>query len=307
MVRPSSRGGVPVLSRPCGSFSSFSRADSDPRGRIARAAAGMAVEADVDRPVQESAGRQDHAARIEANAHLRDDAANAVALHHEVVARAPGTATGSAGSPGAGGSPPCRAPGRPARASPARPAPSSRSGSGSGCPASSAAAAIAPPSASISLTRWPLPMPPIDGLQLICPSVSIECVSSRVDAPMRADGERGLGAGVAAADDDDVEMSRKLHAGPAREGRLYFSRAQSPRRAAERPGVAAGRSISVWSMPSSRKRALATTKPKRRVERLEPRLRRDADRRPGPELGGMGERARHRLAPEAAAPRRPRS
>ena len=28
MLRPSSRGGVPVLSRPCGSFSSFSRADS---------------------------------------------------------------------------------------------------------------------------------------------------------------------------------------------------------------------------------------------------------------------------------------
>ncbi len=53
-------------------------------------------------------------------------------------------------------------------------------------PASSAAAAIAPPSASISFTRWPLPIPPIDGLQLICPSVSIECVSSSVDAPIRA-------------------------------------------------------------------------------------------------------------------------
>src|SRR3954447_25462307 len=30
-------------------------------------------------------------------------------------------------------------------------------------------------------------MPPIDGLQLICPSVSIECVSSNVDAPIRAE------------------------------------------------------------------------------------------------------------------------
>ena len=52
-------------------------------------------------------------------------------------------------------------------------------------------------------------MPPIDGLQLICPSVSMLCVSSSVALPMRADGERGLGAGMAAADHDDVEFSRK--------------------------------------------------------------------------------------------------
>src|SRR5690349_9964992 len=45
---------------------------------------------------------------------------------------------------------------------------------------------MTPPSASISLTRWPLPMPPIAGLQLIWPSVSIDCVSSSVRAPMRA-------------------------------------------------------------------------------------------------------------------------
>ena len=40
-------------------------------------------------------------------------------------------------------------------------------------PALSVARAMAPPSASISRTRWPLPMPPIAGLQLICPSVSM--------------------------------------------------------------------------------------------------------------------------------------
>jgi len=34
-------------------------------------------------------------------------------------------------------------------------------------PASSVASAMAPPSASISFTKWPLPMPPIAGLQLI--------------------------------------------------------------------------------------------------------------------------------------------
>ncbi|MDT4826412.1 hypothetical protein FQZ97_597240 [compost metagenome] len=54
-------------------------------------------------------------------------------------------------------------------------------------PASSVAMAIAPPSASTSFTRWPLPMPPIDGLQLICPSVSMLWESSSVLAPMRAE------------------------------------------------------------------------------------------------------------------------
>ena len=52
--------------------------------------------------------------------------------------------------------------------------------------AASAARAMTPPSASISLTRWPLPMPPMAGLQLIWPSVSMDCVSSSVRAPMRA-------------------------------------------------------------------------------------------------------------------------
>src|SRR5262249_5608333 len=54
-------------------------------------------------------------------------------------------------------------------------------------PASSVASAIAPPRASISLTRWPLPMPPIEGLHDIWPSVSTACVSSSVRAPERAD------------------------------------------------------------------------------------------------------------------------
>jgi hypothetical protein len=50
----------------------------------------------------------------------------------------------------------------------------------------SAARPIAPPSASISRTRWPLPMPPIAGLQLIAPTVSMLWVSSSVRAPSRA-------------------------------------------------------------------------------------------------------------------------
>ena len=50
----------------------------------------------------------------------------------------------------------------------------------------SAARPMTPPSASISRTRCPLPMPPIAGSQLICPSVSMSCVSRSVRAPMRA-------------------------------------------------------------------------------------------------------------------------
>src|SRR5262245_35262126 len=53
-------------------------------------------------------------------------------------------------------------------------------------PARSAATAMAPPIASISRTRWPLPMPPMAGLQLICPTVARLCVTSSVRAPVRA-------------------------------------------------------------------------------------------------------------------------
>ena len=53
-------------------------------------------------------------------------------------------------------------------------------------PAASAARPITPSSASISQTRCPLPMPPMDGLQDISPTVSRRCVSSSVRAPTRA-------------------------------------------------------------------------------------------------------------------------
>src|SRR5258706_14065712 len=50
-------------------------------------------------------------------------------------------------------------------------------------PASSAAIAMVPPKASTSLTRCPFPIPPIDGLQDIRPSVSILRVRSIVQQP----------------------------------------------------------------------------------------------------------------------------
>ena len=65
-------------------------------------------------------------------------------------------------------------------------------------------------------------MPPIDGLQLIWPSVSMLCVSSSVVRAHARRGERGLGAGVAAADDDDVEFFGVQH------GRGRRDRARGP-------------------------------------------------------------------------------
>jgi hypothetical protein len=52
--------------------------------------------------------------------------------------------------------------------------------------ARSIARAMTPPNASISFTRWPLPMPPMAGLQLIWPSASMLCVTSSVRHPIRA-------------------------------------------------------------------------------------------------------------------------
>ena len=80
-----------------------------------------------------------------------------------------------------------------------------RLSSGSGCRRASAARPIRPSRASISRTRWPLPRPPIAGLQDISP-MRVEPVGQQQGA--RADARRGGGgfaAGVAAADDDDVE------------------------------------------------------------------------------------------------------
>ena len=54
-------------------------------------------------------------------------------------------------------------------------------------PEASVTRAITPSRASISLTRWPLPKPPMAGLQDISPMDSNLCVKSRVFAPIRAD------------------------------------------------------------------------------------------------------------------------
>src|SRR5450631_758293 len=54
-------------------------------------------------------------------------------------------------------------------------------------PAASATRPISPSSASTSRTRWPLPRPPIAGLQDMAPMVTKRWVTSAVLAPMRAE------------------------------------------------------------------------------------------------------------------------
>src|SRR5436309_9867595 len=52
-------------------------------------------------------------------------------------------------------------------------------------PARSAIRPIRPSRASISRTRWPLPSPPIAGLQDMAPTVANRCVIRAVRAPIR--------------------------------------------------------------------------------------------------------------------------
>jgi hypothetical protein len=142
----------------------------------------VVLQADVDAAVQEGARRQHHGACAKAQADLRHGADHAVAVQQQVVHRLLEQPQVRAGSPAAGGSRPCRGPvglrarGAHGRALAAVEDAELDAGLVGG-------RAIAPPSASTSLTRWPLPMPPIDGLQLICPSVSMLCVSSSVRSP----------------------------------------------------------------------------------------------------------------------------
>ena len=136
-------------------------------------------------PVEKGAGGQHHGAATEANTDLRDHARHAVALDDDVIHRLlEQPQIGLVLQPAADGRPVQHPVGLRTRGAHRLTLALLRMRNW--MPASSVASAMAPPSASISLTRWPLPMPPIDGLQLICPSVSRLCVKSSVRQPMRA-------------------------------------------------------------------------------------------------------------------------
>jgi hypothetical protein len=155
------------------------------RRRVTGPPGGVVVQPHMDLAVQEGAGSQHHGAAAKTDAGLRHRADHPVTLDHEVVHRLLEQAqVGLVLQPVPDGRLVENAVGlRPGRAH-------GRALAGVEDPELDAAfvgrRAIAPPSASTSLTRWPLPMPPIDGLQLIWPSVSMLCVSSSVLQPMRA-------------------------------------------------------------------------------------------------------------------------
>ncbi len=62
------------------------RREGDSR-RIAGAARAVVLQPDMNPPVEEGPGRQDHSLRTEANAHLRDDTRRAAAFQQDVVHR----------------------------------------------------------------------------------------------------------------------------------------------------------------------------------------------------------------------------
>ena len=87
MVRASRRGGVPVLSRPTGSFISRSRAASVMDGRIACTPGLVVVQPDMDQAGKESPGGQHDGPRAELNPELGGDPGGTITLEQDVVDR----------------------------------------------------------------------------------------------------------------------------------------------------------------------------------------------------------------------------
>ena len=186
MVVPSSRGGVPVLSRP-------SAKPAAPACRTARAPAprrpgrpGSAVSPIWMRPRRNvpvvsttapAASARPSARRTPATAPVGDDEIVGLAFDHRQVRRSARIARLHRGGVEL-------AVGLGARAAHRRALAAVEHAELDA--AGSATRPIRPSSASISRTRWPLPSPPIAGLQDIAPMVAKRWVTSAVRAPMRA-------------------------------------------------------------------------------------------------------------------------
>ena len=206
---PSSRGGVPVFSRPSGKPEPVERLGQRRRPALADPAGRHRLLADMDLAAQEGAGGQHHRAARDAPRH------RAVAPRRRAVRRLPGRRPRPRRSPGSRlrrerrlHRPAGRACGRPGPAGPRTAGPLLRLSSRNWIPAASAARPITPSSASISRTRWPLPRPPIAGLQRHrADGRELVRHQHRARAQPRGRGRR-LAAGVAAADHDDVDDAR---------------------------------------------------------------------------------------------------
>ena len=186
MVVPSSRGGVPVLSRPSAKPSRSSVRESPIAGASPTRPAGVCRSPIWIRPrrnvpvVRTTAPAPNVAAIGQPNA---GDAPVRRSADRRPRPRSRSDSR-SRGSPAA--SRRHRACGRPGRAGPRTAGPLRRLSTRNWMPPASATRPIRPSSASISRTRWPLPSPPIAGLQDIAPMVANRCVTSAVRAPMRA-------------------------------------------------------------------------------------------------------------------------
>ena len=85
IVRPSSRGGVPVFKRPSSKAEIFQRARKSHCRRFADAAGGNLLFADMNQAAQKRAGRKHHGTGRNFAAISEFDAANATALDHEII------------------------------------------------------------------------------------------------------------------------------------------------------------------------------------------------------------------------------
>ncbi len=208
MVRPSSRGGVPVFKRPSAKPSRSSVLESPMAGASPTRPAGNLLFADMNEPAQKRAGGQNHRAAAEISRpsasltpqtrplSIRRSSASASitlqirrcanrGLHRRRIELAVGlgarTAHGRAFARGSARGTGCR-PGR-------RRGPSGRRGRRS-----------RGPDGPCRARRWP-------DCSDMAPTVAKRCVTSAVRAPMRRGRGRGLAAGMAAANHDDVESS----------------------------------------------------------------------------------------------------
>ena len=298
---------MPVFSRPCGSFSSFRRADSVTAGGSPARPAGVTVEADVDLAIEKRARGQDHAARSKRMPTCVTAPAIPVAFHDQVVAR------------------PLEEPEvrLVLQAAPDRRLVEDPVGLGARRPHRRALGAVqdAEVDAGFVGRRRHRAAQRVDLLDQVALA---DAADRRVAAhlPQGLDvvrqqqrrraharrGERGLGAGVAAADDDHVEFLEETASRPfCAAGTIVFfpsriERKAGPRRGQATAGRARRRAASRCAvMPSSRYGAPTATKPSPGVERARaataPRCGRHA--RPG-----LRRSARSRGAPARGRARR---
>ena len=266
----------------------------------------MTFETDVDSSVQEGSRRQYNGARIEANAHLRDHARDTVASNDQIIAGAleqPEIRLILEPPPNG------RLVQRTIRLGPRRP---HRRSLG----------AVENPKVDSRLVGRGR-HGAAERVDLLDQVTLADAADRRIAAhlPQRFDrmgeqkrrraharsGKRRLGAGMAAADDDHVEMSRKLHHGPGARPPLYFpSRCSEGRAPSGRTGLRRRAQHLGVVDPILEVRRPHRREAEARVEGFEPRLRRDPDPTARPQRRCVRERAHHRLPAKAHAARRRR-